>query len=108
MKFIITENKLDGIIFNYLDNKNFIIKETPYDYYFLENENDEFLQIRVKKSDMECYLFYVLTKEIKSLFSINRLKTKDILTRYVENTLNIKVSYTYMDGSLNILMLKKV
>jgi hypothetical protein len=107
MKFLITENKLDNIIFQYLDNKNFIIKETPYDYYFLENEDDEYLQIRVRKSDMECSLFYDLTEEIKSFFSINKLKIKDVLTRYVEETLNIKVSHVWMDGSLHISMLKK-
>ncbi len=107
MKFLITENKLDSIIFKYLDNKNFIIKETPYDYYFLENEDDEYLQIRVKKSNMDCFLFYNLTEEIKSFFSINKLKVKDVLTRYVEETLNIKVSDVWMDGSLHISMLKK-
>ncbi len=107
MKFEINENKLEKVIFKYLDNKNFIIKETDYDYYFLENEDDKFLQIRVKKSDMDCFLFYNLTEEIKSFFSINKLKVKDVLTRYVEETLNIKVSDVWMDGSLHISMLKK-
>ena len=39
MKYKIGENKLERVIFKYLDN-NLIIKETPYDYYFLENEDD--------------------------------------------------------------------
>ena len=107
MKFLITENKLDSIIFQYLDDKNFIIKETPYDYFFLENEDDKYLQIRVKKNDMNCFLFYDLTEEIKSFFSINKIKIKDILTRYVEKTLNIEVSHVWMDGSLHVSMLRK-
>ncbi len=107
MKFEINENKLEKVIFKYLDSKNFIIRETPFDYYFLENEDDKFLQIRVKKSDMDCFLFYNLTQDIKSFFSINKFKVKDVLTRYVEETLNIKVSDVWMDGSLHISMLKK-
>jgi hypothetical protein len=107
MKYEISDDKLEKVIFKYLDNKKFIIKETPYDYYFLENEDDEYLQIRVKKSDMECSLFYNLTEEIKSFFSINKLKVRNVLVKYVEETLNIKVSHVWMDGSLHISMLKK-
>jgi hypothetical protein len=107
MKFEINENKLEKVIFKYLDSKNFIIRETPFDYYFLENEGDKFLQIRIRKSDMLCFLFYNLTQDIKSFFSIEYPMVEDVLTRYVEETLNIKVSDVWMDGSLHISMLKK-
>ncbi len=91
MKFEINENKLEKVIFKYLDNKNFIIKETPENYFFLENEEDEYSQIRVRKKDMFCFIRYNLTEEIISFFSIDYSTTKDVLTRYVENTLNIKL-----------------
>jgi len=91
MKFEINENKLEMVIFKYLDNKNFIIKETDYNYYFLENEEDEYAQIRVRKNDMFCFIRYNLTEEINSFFSINYSATKDVLIKYVENVLDVKV-----------------
>ncbi len=44
MKFEINENKLEKVVFKYLDNKNFIIKETDYNYYFIENEGDKYAE----------------------------------------------------------------
>jgi len=87
-------NKLEKIIFKFLDEKNFIIKETPDNYYFLENEDDEYAQIRIIKNDMVCYANYNLFEEIGSFFSVTYTDSKGVLTRYVENTLNIKVSNT--------------
>jgi len=86
-------NKLEKIIFKFLDEKNFIIKETPDNYYFLGNKDDEYSQIRIIKNDMVCYVYYELSEEIELFFSITYSDSKDVLTRYVENTLNIKVSY---------------
>ena len=94
MNFEINNSKLEQVIFKYLDNKNFVIKETDKDYYFLENEDDKYAQIRIRKSDMDCYVYYELTLEIKSFFSLEAQIVEDILTRYVENTLNIEVSNT--------------
>ena len=94
MKLETNENGLEKIIFMYLNNKNFLIKETSYDYYFLENERDEYAQIKIRKKSMVCFIYYELIEEIKSFFSIEFPMVKDILTRYVENTLNIKVSNT--------------
>ncbi len=86
--------KLEKNIFNFLNEKNFIIKETPDNYYFLENEDDQFSQIRVRKDDMDCYITYDLKEDIKSFFSLTDFDSRVVLTRYVENTLNIKVFYT--------------
>ena len=92
MKFEISDNKLDNIIFKYLDNKNFIIKETDYNYYFIENEGDKYGQIMITKYDTVCLIYHKLFEEIESFFSIEGPAVGDVLTRYVENTLNIKVS----------------
>ena len=108
MKFEISDNKLERVIFRYLDIKDFIIKETSDSYFFLENGGDEHAQIRIDKNDKYCYIYYDLTEEIKSFFSIEYPMVKDVLTRYVEKTLNIEVSHVWMDGSLHISMLKKV
>ena len=99
VKFLITENRLERVISKYLDNKNYIIRETDDRYYFLENEDDEYAQIVVIKDNSECFLYYELSKEIESFFSLEKFmgKGKEVLTRYVENTLNIEVSHTFIE-----------
>jgi len=94
MKFEINENRLGKIIFKYLDNKKFVIKETSQNYYLIENEEDEYAQIKIRKKSMVCFIYYKLTQEIESFFSIEYSMVIDILKRYVENILNIKVSRT--------------
>ena len=96
MKFTINNSKLEQVIFKYMNNKDLIFKETRYDYYFLENEGDEYAQIRVRKSDKVCFIYYELIEEIKSFFSIEYPMVKGVLTRYVENTLNVEVSSTFI------------
>ena len=96
MKFEINENKLEKVVFKYLDNKNFIVKETDDDYYFMENEGDKYAQIRIRKSDKVCFIYYKLADEIESFFSIESSMAENVLIRYVENTLNIKVPYTFI------------
>jgi len=91
--------RLEQVIFNFLNEKNFIIKETPDNYYFfLDNEEDKYYQIRIRKNDMVCFVFYKLFEEIESFFSLTYTDSKGVLTRYVEGTLNIKVSNTVFEG----------
>ena len=92
MKILITESKLEQVIFKYLDDKKFFIRETNDNYYFLENEGGEYALIIVTKNESDCIIYYGLFEELESFFSIDRGKSKYVLTKYVENTLNIKVT----------------
>jgi len=96
-------NKLEKIIFKFLDEKNFIVKEAPDNYYFLVNEGDKHSQIRVKKNNMGCYIYYELSGEIESFFSLTETESKDVLIRYVENILNIEVPYGVTIGECNLI-----
>jgi len=100
MNFEINENKLEKVIFKYVVNKNYVIKETDNDYYFIENEGDEYAQIRVRKSDKVCVIYHKLTEEIESFFSIEYPMVSDVLTRYVESILDIEVSKTLLGINL--------
>jgi len=95
-------NKLDSIIFKYLENKNFIIKKTITEYYFLEDESDRSGKIKIMKDDAVCFIDYDLIKEIQSFFSVETNTSKDIITRYVENILNIEVSKSYLANNFNL------
>ena len=88
------ENKISGVIFKYLDNKNFVFKETAENYYLLDNENDIYCQVRLRKTDMVCFIEYKLIRQVERFFCTDYHIVENIIGEYVENTMNIKVSNT--------------
>ena len=94
MKFLITENKLEQIVFKYLDNQDFVKIERGDSVYFLNHERDGFAQIRYDKYVGTCYIDYDLNQEISSFFSLEKFKAIKLIGQWVKNTLQMKVSYT--------------
>ena len=92
MKFIITESKLEGSVFKYLDNQDFIKVEGDNNVYFINSMDDEYAQIEYDKDDGWCIISLDLIKEISSFFSLEYLDTKKLIGKWVENTLQMKVS----------------
>ena len=92
MKIKISENKLDSIIFQFLDNKNYIIEEILDNYYFLENYDDKFAKIKIAKDDGICYVNVKLLSELGSFFGVGFEYGGEVIGKYVENSLNIKVT----------------
>ena len=66
MKFLITENKLEQIVFKYLDNQDFVKIEQGDIIYFVNSEGNKFAQIRYYKYHGTCYINDDLTQEISS------------------------------------------
>ena len=94
MKFLITESQFDKVIFRYLNNQDFIQIEKNNNIYFVNSEGDEYAQIRYNKSDGWCGVNYDLVNEISSFFSLQLSDSKEVIGRWVENTLQMKVTYT--------------
>jgi hypothetical protein len=109
MKYLITESQLDKVIFKYLDNQDFLIysngkKFNRYAYflninkrygiYFVNSEGDEYAQIRFDKDDGLCFITKDLVNEISSFFSIQDSDSRQVIGRWVENTLRMKVINT--------------
>ena len=92
MKFIITESKMESIVFKYLDNQDFIKIEGSNDFYFLNSVDDEFAQIKYNKNNGWCTFRASLRNEISDFFSLSRDNSKVIISNWVENTLQVKVS----------------
>ena len=106
MKFLITESKLENIIFKYLDNQDFVKVEKNNDIYFVNSEGDEIAMIRFIKNDGWCYINYDLVKEISSFFSMEKSDSEQVISRWVESTLQMKVSYTIAGSSFAMDALK--
>ena len=94
MKYLITESQFDKVIFRYLDNQDFIRIEKGNRIYFVNSEGDQYAQIRFDKDDGLCYIDYDLIEEISSFFSLQRSNSKEVISRWVENTLQMKVTDT--------------
>ena len=94
MKYLITESEIDNIIFQYLNNQDFITKRMAGDNitYFVNSENDEYsdsLIIHYRNGD--CVMSFELIDEIATFFSIEFNSSKYVIARWIENTLGRRV-----------------
>jgi hypothetical protein len=94
MKYLITESQFDKVIFRYLDNQDFIQIEKGNKIYFVNSEGDEYAQIRYDKEYGWCYIHYKLVDEISTFFSLVRDDSKEVIGRWVENTIQMRVTHT--------------
>ena len=94
MKYLITESQIDNLIFMYLDNQDFIQIERNDSIYFVNSEGDEYAQIRFDKKDGWCMIYYKLVEEISAFFSMQESDSESVISRWVENTLQMKVINT--------------
>lgn len=94
MDFEINSNKLEQVIFKYLDNK-LTIKETPDGIFFSENDGDDELVAQIKVGeDKICRIRIELLDDVESFFSIEYPYSADIISEYVEKTLGIELFKT--------------
>ena len=106
MKYLITESKLEKVIFRYLDNQDFIQIEKGNRIYFVNSEGDESAQIRFNKKDGWCYIYWELVEEISSFFSLSESDSEQVIGRWVEDTLQMRVTNTTDGGTKDIIWLR--
>ena len=94
MKYLITESQIDNVIFKYLNLKRFIQIEKGSSIYFVKSEDDAYAQIRYSKSDGRCYIYWKLVDEISRFFSLEESYSEQVIGRWVENTLQMRVTHT--------------
>jgi hypothetical protein len=104
MKIIITENQRDRVfekvVFKYLDKRNYKQLDINNKIYFIENEDDEYAVIRYDKDDGWCFISYELVSFLSRLISTEMSVITDIVGKWVEDTLQMKVSNTLGSASL--------
>jgi hypothetical protein len=93
MKYLITESKLNKVIFRYLDNQDFIQVEDKDTIYFVNSQGDKYSQIRYDMSDNFSFINYELVDEISSFFSLSDSDSEKVIVRWVGDTLQVKYSY---------------
>jgi len=84
----------DKIIEKYLTNQNYNQIEIGDNIYFVKNIGDQCAVIRFDKSDGWCYIHYDLVSFFSRMMGIELFGIKDVIGRWVEHTLQMKVKYT--------------
>jgi hypothetical protein len=79
-----------------LDIKNFIQIKRGNAIYFVNSEDDEYAQIIFDKDDGWCIINYELINELSSFFSLDDFDSEQVIGRWVENTLKMRVTNTFM------------
>ena len=106
MKFEIDSNKLEQVIFKFLDNKNLINKTHNFIgnlIFFIESEESEYATIKIIKSNKEtyCRVDDDLISEVSSFFSISDKDSFSYIIDWVENKLGVEITQSYGVGSLS-------
>jgi hypothetical protein len=94
MKYLITESQIDNLASMYLDNQDFIKIEKNDSIYFVNSEGDEYAQIKYNKNNGWCLIYLKLVNEISAFFSLQNSDSESVIGRWVENTLQMKVTNT--------------
>jgi hypothetical protein len=90
MKYLITESKLDSIIFKYLDNQDFVVIKMSNRLYYVNSEDDEYAQVRYHPKDRWCTIHYDLADEVSKFFSLDYEDSISVINKWIENKLGIK------------------
>jgi hypothetical protein len=99
MKYIITDSRLERLIFKYLDNKlkgTDIKKGIVSDFVFVVPGKDVGLfavNKYHKKGDNYLHIYFPLFDEIQTMFSMKEGDVLEVIGKYLESRYNMKLDY---------------
>jgi hypothetical protein len=96
MKIIITESQeksiKERVIFMLMDKQKLHQIDTVNYIFFVKNIGDEYAKIRFDKSDGKNWIDYYLISELSDLTQFRKFETKQLISSWVENTLQMEVT----------------
>jgi hypothetical protein len=98
MRYQITDKQLEGAIFLYLDNQDFIEVNYTYETYFVNSTSDKQGVIRYDGRDEVCYIDINLIIEVSGFFALNEEISKHIIADWVQYKLNVNVKHVSFVG----------
>ena len=101
MKYIITENKLDKIIFKYLDLNLRNLEKRKAKYYdgIIFAYPDKKHGILGYENDGTLYIQYELTEEISNGFGLKKFDSKYVISRWVSDRFQLEVKNTHLSNT---------
>ena len=107
MKYLITESKLDKVIFYYLDSQDFTRKEGKSSFYFTDKPSSNDAIILYWEGSGLCTINYEIISIISSLFSLTEFESQELIGKWVENKLGLDVNETSAFDDMGYLIVKK-
>ena len=92
------DKDFERVIFSYLDSQDFIQIDKSDNIYFVNLEGDEFAQIRYLKESGMCVIYIKFIVEICKFFSLEHDDSKEVIGRWVENTIQMEVKKVFALG----------
>ena len=111
MKYIISESRLDNVIFRYLDNMLDGIElkksEDCCIVFVFPGEESGLMRWLGKKSRGQLLTYYEIVDEVETMFSMDESDALDVIGRYVESRYNLNVNKnSKVGGMLGLMGLK--
>ena len=107
MKYIIPQDKIDKVVFKYLDNtlKGLEKRKAKYFEGIVFAYPDEEYGILGLTKNGTLYIYYKLINEISYTFGVDKSDSKSIVGRWVSDRYNLEVRNTNSQVELSNLML---
>ena len=102
MKITISENRIEQLIFKYLDKKFVNLEKVKGKYYDIvfKYPGEKYGILGWEKSGM-LWIYYKLIDNISSIIPIEKSEIQKIIGRYVEDRFNLEVRNTEEEISMN-------
>jgi hypothetical protein len=95
MKYIITESKLENLIYKYLDLKDlYVVGETRNVYFFPSRkswDDGEYPIISYDDKRKDCFVSSTFVEDVCSLFSIDPEYSLKVISEWVGNKLDVEI-----------------
>jgi hypothetical protein len=95
MKYIITESKLENIIFKYLDSKDLYLLSTVNSRHFFYSrksiDDGEYPIISYDKKHKDCFVSSAFVEDVCSLFFLHPDNALSIISDWVGNKLDVEI-----------------
>ena len=92
------DKDLERVLFSYLDSQDFIQIDKSDNIYFVNSEGDNLAQIRYLKESGMCVIYIKFIVEIHKFFSLEHDDSKEVIGRWVENTIQMEVKKVFAWG----------
>jgi hypothetical protein len=83
---------IEKVVFDYLKKQDYKLVDIDDNIYFVKNIGDEYADIMFNKSDGWCGISHDLVSFLSMMLSTERSDILNVIGRYVENTLQMKVT----------------
>jgi hypothetical protein len=83
---------IEKVVFDYLKKQDYKLVDIDERIYFVKNIGDDYADIRFDKEDGWCWISRDLASFLSMMLSTERYDIKNVIGRYVENTLQMKVT----------------